>query len=189
MSNHTACEPTTVNALPDHHIVPSPFGPGHNAALLLAYLAVRDTALARRSHYFGGRFENVYLPREAIAALGPVLDFAAEQARLLCGLATRPEVGFWFNEMAPGQRTLAHTHDDSDELLSGVYYVKVPPRSGDLLLGEAPGQARVKPAEGLCVFFSPQLVHEVETNASDEVRLSIGMNFGIRAAEAPTGRD
>ena len=39
--------------------------------------------------------------------------------------------------MDAGQRTTLHHHDENDELLSAVYYIRVPENSGNLILHDA----------------------------------------------------
>ena len=109
-----------------------------------------------------------------------MLTAAQRTAETITGVAPL-SVGFWFNEMPPGYRTLPHTHDDYDELLSGVYYVTVPPRSGNLVIEGGGKPLVVEPEAGKMVFFPPDRPHEVERNESAQIRLSIGMNFGKRA--------
>ncbi len=92
------------------------------------------------------------------------------------------KLGWWFNLMQSNQRTLPHRHDDDDELLSAVYYVRVPPRSGNLVLHQAGTTTEVMPVEGNFIFFRPQALHEVTRNLSKHSRLSIGMNFGPRVS-------
>ncbi len=144
----------------------------------------RDAPDTRKTHLFGGRYENIYIAREHIPALGPVLDTAVAAAAAISGVREPLRVGFWFNAMAPGQGTTLHTHDDDDEVLSGVFYVTAPEESGDLLLGAVGAQKAVAPIESAFVFFSPTLPHAVGENRSGGLRLSIGMNFGVdREAE------
>lgn len=157
-------------------------GAGINDALWGEFRAVLGTDRVRGTHLFEGRYENLYIEAQHVPAIGPVLDAARRHAAGLIGCpVVRLSVGFWFNLMQPGQATLVHTHDDDDELLSGVYYVRVPPASGDLLLHLPDGERAIEPREGRFVFFSPRLPHAVGRNASDRPRLSIGMNFGIRS--------
>jgi len=156
-----------------------------NAGLWEQFQAVRADPALQRSHYFAGRYENIYIPAERLPALAAVLDAAQQGAehylgKPMDGLAT----GFWLNEMGPGHVTLPHHHDEDDELVSGVYYVRVPQDSGDLLLTQGEDCRRITPQEGMFVFFSPRLMHEVTRNNSAAVRLSVGMNFGVRAADA-----
>jgi hypothetical protein len=157
-----------------------------NAAILRQFAAVRDDPGLERSHLFEGRYENLYIPRRRLPALAPVL---AEAERVACHLlrcqAGELALGFWFNEMRPGHRTLAHRHDEDDELLSAVYYLSAPSDSGDLLLTQDAARTRIRPRQGMFVFFPPQVLHEVGVNHSAEVRLSIAMNFGIRRTKAP----
>jgi hypothetical protein len=63
-----------------------------------------------------------------------------------------------------------------------VYYVRVPENCGDLVLTRGVASTRIIPRQGMFVFFSPDVMHEVTENKSDETRLSIGMNFGIRSS-------
>lgn len=155
-----------------------------NPAILAAFESQQQSPVLRRTHFFAGRFENLYLPLEQVPALKSVLDFAEAMTRELLAIPDQPlRSGFWFNLMQPGHVTLPHCHDENDELLSAVYYVSVPPASGDLLL-RAPGeQVRVKPQAGRLLLFSPTLVHEVERNQSNAARLSVGINIGPADAE------
>ena len=92
-------------------------------------------------------------------------------------------VGFWFNLMQPGQITDWHTHDDLDELVSAVVYLKVPQNSGDLILKSPAQTIRLQPVSGHYVFFDPATPHAVTENLSTEHRLSIGMNFGLTSSK------
>lgn len=165
-----------------HHISELAGYPAINAEILAQYAAVRNSDEVRRSHYFGGRYENIYVNENLVPALQPVLSAARQIAgTLLSKSGPALSVGYWFNEMAPGQVTLPHRHDEDDELASAVYYVSVPPNSGELLLNHAETQTALVPRAGQFIFFAPDLLHEVTENRSDQTRLSIGMNFGIRA--------
>jgi len=152
-----------------------------NRTILAEFARLRDAPDLERSHFFAGRYENLYIPVERMPSLAPVLDAAGRgAAEYLERPGTRLDVGFWLNEMGPGHVTLPHRHDEDDELVSAVYYVKVPPDSGELILKQGCVTARVTPQAGELVFFPPEVEHEVSENRSGEMRLSIGMNFGIR---------
>jgi len=168
----------------EYYVTELPGADQVNAALLEQYRALANSPELTRSHYFEGRYENVYIPEQRLPALQPVLAAACQGA----GAFLRREhadlaVGFWFNEMGPGHRTLPHRHDEDDELASGVYYVQVPEASGELILTQGSAVTRVTPRAGMFVFFPPQVVHEVSENLSDATRLSIGMNFGVHDPE------
>ncbi len=166
-----------------------------NAAIWKQYQAVRNDPAVRKSHFFEGRYENIYIDALLVSSLGPVLTAAREGARRMLGdPAQELAVGFWFNEMHPGDVTVPHDHDEGDELLSAVYYVRVPCDSGQLLLGRGEQTVTLTPVEGRLVFFRPGVVHEVTRNLSSGVRLSIGMNFGpashqVQRPESQEGRE
>ena len=147
------------------------------------YMYLRDQAVTKKTHLFEGRYENIYIPRVSFPEIEGLLAEAQQFAQQILSLDKRPDMGFWFNEMHHGHRTLPHRHDDDDELLSGVFYLSVPQNSGDLLLGQGDEIERIKPQVGMFVFFAPSLIHEVEQNNSSEMRLSIGMNFGVRSGD------
>ena len=167
--------------LPSYHLVELPDAKHINGDLWQQYQAVRDAPDLQRSHYFEGRYENIYVPEDRLPALAPVLRAARQGAQQFLGRQVDAlACGFWINEMGPGHITLPHLHDEDDELVSAVYYVRVPENSGALLLGQGDNRRRIVPREGRFVFFSPQLMHEVTRNNSSAIRLSVGMNFGVR---------
>ncbi|WP_462320470.1 putative 2OG-Fe(II) oxygenase [Halochromatium sp.] len=149
-----------------------------------------DDDFERRSHFIGGRFENLYLQAERLPGVAEVLSFGLQQARTLLSnangswlnepiAADQPlRAGFWINAMEPGQSTSRHCHEEHDELLSGVYYVSAPAMSGDILFHEPPFETRVQPRPGLLLLFAPGLEHSVEVNRSQKRRLSIAFNIG-----------
>lgn len=98
------------------------------------------------------------------------------------------------NPMVPGQNNSPHHHPDCK--LAVVYYIKVPENSGDILLHDPRGaitwqdpQARtdvtwesfrpyhkITPVEGMLLIFPGYIIHSVETNLSNELRLSIAIS-------------
>jgi len=150
-----------------------------NRAILDVFAGLGEKDFSRRTHFFGGRFENLYLEPDRIPALAVVLRHAENCAgKILKYGPASLRSGFWLSAQGPGQSTSEHTHDELDELLSGVYYVKAPPRSGDLVLRDGCFRVRATPEAGMFLFFPPNLSHRVETNRSGEQRLSIAFNFG-----------
>ena len=148
-----------------------------NPAILAAFRALKSEQALTGSHFFGGRWENLSVSRAAAPALEPVLRQVQRCAANILGMqSAQLQTGFWFNETHPGQRTAPHSHDEFDELLSGVYYVRVPRDSGDLRLGEE--ALRIRPREGGLVFFDPALVHSVDEHRGEGMRLSVGFNVG-----------
>ncbi|MGV6859718.1 MAG: putative 2OG-Fe(II) oxygenase [bacterium] len=167
-----------------------------NTPLLKSFLDSDAGDAFRRSHYFGGRYENLYLAQDRIPEIQPVLDAALMAVSQQIGEPpAKIKAGFWFNKMLPGEETTLHSHDDLDERVSGVYYVKVPENSGNLVLlmpsdedKEDTVETVIEPAAGKLVLFSPETPHYVTRNLSHEMRLSIGMNFGTGDFSLPYAR-
>ena len=97
------------------------------------FFTLKEHSDTDKSHYFNGRFENIYPPK----ALFPELDSLLSNFKQLAEeiLKTNKQLGlsFWFNEMAPGNSTTLHTHDEDGELLSVVIYFTVPKNSGTFI--------------------------------------------------------
>jgi hypothetical protein len=92
-----------------------------NADIADAVSRIRGEDFDRRTHFVGGRFENLYLRRTRIPAVSAVLDQALVCAGIILERPTKTlRCGFWLNLKGPGQSTSEHTHDESDELLSAV---------------------------------------------------------------------
>ena len=161
------------------HIGHLPDAPDINLQILDAYRFLREEDFSRRSHFFNGRHENLYLNSERIPALSVVLAQATTFAASILQLPVQAlKRGFWLNDMGPGKTTSRHDHDENDELLSAVYYIHVPENSGNLIIHDRYSNTEVTPQAGMFVFFAPAVVHSVSINQSCENRLSIGMNFG-----------
>lgn len=150
-----------------------------NAVLCARIGLLSPDEIVLRHHYLGGRYENLYVDVDSIPEMRVILDLATAQAAdILNRLSKDLRLGWWLNIMRPGDITYPHTHDDNDELLSGVYYIDVPPRSGRLLLASGAQRIEIEPHAGRFVFFAPDLPHEVTRNESDRPRISIGFNVG-----------
>ena len=161
---HTACMPNASEI---------------NRRILSSYDLLREEDWLRRSHHFGGRYENLYLDHNRIPELKLVLEQATSYAAILLGQTESSlKRGFWLNEMKPGQSTSKHDHDEYDELLSAVYYIKTPDHSGNLIIHDKHSRTEVEPVTGMFVFFGPTVMHSVSANQSGETRLSMAMNFG-----------
>lgn len=163
------------------HIVSCPHCLAQHRAIIERLFALKDSALARKSHYFGGRYENIYLTPDDVPQINIILESAiGEAARLLDCAPADLQLRFWFNLMQQNDVTLSHTHDVNDEILSATYYLQVPPNSGRLLLRLGKALREVEPVEGNFVFFDPQIEHEVTTHAHPIPRISLGLNLGYK---------
>lgn len=157
-----------------------------------------DDESIKKTHHFNGRYENIYIGADKIPALNTLIAAVLEySAKILNQPTNALHAGLWFNVMQPGDSTTLHKHDDDDELLSAVYYVKVPQHSGTLRLGQGllptavssknvntplPPQKLIQseltPQAGMLVFFPPNMPHEVTENVSQDSRISLGINIG-----------
>jgi Rps23 Pro-64 3,4-dihydroxylase Tpa1-like proline 4-hydroxylase len=150
-----------------------------NASLCERFMVLSGTDRIRQSHHFAGRFENIYIDEADIPDIATVLNVVKQQAGQLLGIpADTLKAGFWFNAMEAGHRTTLHHHDENDELLSAVYYIRVPENSGELILHNAGKQVSIQPQAGKLVMFAPNVLHEVAANLGKGLRLSVAMNVG-----------
>ena len=111
-------------------------------------------------------------------------------------LTRKPVLGnMWANINYPGGYNRPHLHPNS--LFSGVYWIKAPEKSGNLMLyeprpgvhttmpnrkeGELPPQLwreiHYQPKAGTVVMFPAWLWHEVQPNKSNDIRISVSFNF------------
>ena len=111
-------------------------------------------------------------------------------------LNRKPVLGnMWANINYPGNSNRPHLHPNS--LFSGVYWIKTPMKSGNLMLydprpgahttmpnrkeGKLPSQLwreiHYEPKAGRCIMFPAWLWHEVQTNESNDTRISVSFNF------------
>jgi 2OG-Fe(II) oxygenase superfamily len=150
-----------------------------NASLYARFLELSGSDRIRQTHHFEGRFENIYIKEADIPDIVTVLNMVKQQAGQLLGIAANTlRAGFWFNAMEAGHRTTLHHHDENDELLSAVYYIRVPENSGELILHDDDRKVCIVPQEGKLVMFAPDVLHEVTANLGSGLRLSVGMNIG-----------
>jgi uncharacterized protein (TIGR02466 family) len=111
-------------------------------------------------------------------------------------LSRKPVCGnMWANINGPGNYNRPHLHPNS--LFSGVYWVKTPKNSGNLMLydprpgiqmtmpnrkdGKLPPEywreVHYEPKAGRCIMFPSWLWHEVKPNKSNDTRISVSFNF------------
>ena len=111
-------------------------------------------------------------------------------------LDSEPFLGnMWANINPPGGMNRAHQHPNS--LWSGVYYIKAPKNSGQLKIddprssasmvrpsqkkGEKPTrlfrETHYEPIAGRCIMFPSWLMHCVDPNNSNDIRISVSFNF------------
>ncbi len=147
-----------------------------NSSILTAFQTMSPKDYDKQTHYFHGRYENIYINEERIPQLELLISkIKNEVSKYLNADNKQIKMGFWLNVMMPGQVTSRHCHDDLDEMVSGVYYIKVPDQSGKLIL-HSDKDIEIEPQESMLILFSPALDHQVLVNNSQDIRLSIGLN-------------
>ena len=112
-------------------------------------------------------------------------------------LSREPIIGnMWANINPPGGYNRPHIHPNSH--FSGVYYIKAPQNSGDIVFNDPRSSAhmvmpdrvkdikppshlwrevRVNPLEGRLIMFPSWLWHCVDPNESNDIRISVSFNF------------
>ena len=111
-------------------------------------------------------------------------------------LDREPVLGnMWANINPPGGMNRAHQHPNS--LWSGVYYIKAPKNSGHLKIDDPRASAAMvrpnqkkgpvpprlfrethyEPVAGRCIMFPSWLMHCVDPNQSNDIRISVSFNF------------
>tara|TARA_R110002051_G_scaffold257598_1_gene316618 strand:+ start:14 stop:604 length:591 start_codon:yes stop_codon:yes gene_type:complete len=109
---------------------------------------------------------------------------------------SEPVLGnMWANINPPGGMNRAHQHPNS--LWSGVYYIKAPKGSGHLKIDDPRSSAAMirprqkdenkparlfrethyEPIAGKCIMFPSWLMHCVDPNESNDIRISVSFNF------------
>ena len=111
-------------------------------------------------------------------------------------LKSEPVLGnMWANINPPGGTNRAHQHPNS--LWSGVYYIKAPKNCGNLKIddprsvasmsrpkqkkGQLPDrllrETHYEPKAGRLIMFPAWLMHCVDSNESNDIRISVSFNF------------
>ena len=119
-----------------------------------------------------------------------------QSANEFCEIIKLPQVTLdilWININPKYSYNHPHTHPGS--VLSGVYYIKIPDQSGDLVFINPSDVAieasrnisngvcisdsmyRIRPQEDQILIFPPWTQHLVEQNLSDDDRISVSFNF------------
>ena len=135
--------------------------------------------------------EMTVLERPQVAPLREAVRLACARVLGEMGLGTqRFTLQSWINLHDRGGFNYLHMHEGS--LLSGTFYLQVPPRSGALVFrdprpgvlhstvkGPVPNghsDIRLAPSDGLLVLFPSWMEHYVEPHDGDQARICIAFN-------------
>jgi len=120
-------------------------------------------------------------PKPNLQILKSTFDFYVESAAYSVSELKNLKLKFnsimaWPNVRSPGLNIDSHAHPDTS--LALTYYVKTPENSGDLLCYMQDGEIeRIKPEPGLIVILPFYMLHEVEVNKSNDLRISISADY------------
>jgi uncharacterized protein (TIGR02466 family) len=159
--------------------------------LVLAMRAATPKPAGRTVRQGWNSVEMSVLERAELAPLRQVIRAACAAALAEMGAADRPfQLQSWINLHDRGGFNFLHMHELS--LLSGSFYLQVPPGSGDFVFrdprpgvlhgwvkGGVPnghGDVHLVPSTGLLVLFPCWLEHYVEPHEGDEPRITIAFN-------------
>lgn len=109
----------------------------------------------------------------------------------------------WVNINRTGNSNKKHTHFNNNIYLSGVYYVQVPDKSGNILFHDDRNPLHpyavdnsyfddgfehkyLTPKAGIVLYFPCWVPHSVEVNESPDDRISIGFNIRINEQTVET---
>ena len=98
----------------------------------------------------------------------------------------------WANIKESGESIEAHAHNDAS--LTATYYIRAKENSGDLVLLSTENiiddkgafvhndkselkHIHIEPEEGMLIFFPAYVVHEVQTNKSNDLRISLSTDI------------
>lgn len=117
------------------------------------------------------------------------IDFAEQNASLPPEEFPFEIRSAWLNMLPPGESISMHVHPNS--ALNATYYLNTPSNSGDIVIintqeiAENPnsGTARpltIRPKESNLIFFPGYVLHKVEPNNSNEVRISLTFDLQFK---------
>jgi uncharacterized protein (TIGR02466 family) len=170
---------------------------------VLAMRAAAPTPAGRTNRQGWNSVEMTVLERPVFAVLRGAIRAACASALAEMGQGEREfELQSWVNLHDRGGFNFLHMHEAS--LLSGSFYLKVPPGSGAFVFrdprpgvlhgavkgGVPNGHADVHltPSAGLLILFPCWMEHYVEPHGSDEPRITLAFNANAPEREHPVAR-
>lgn len=170
---------------------------------VLALRAASPTPAGRTNRQGWNSQDMTLLERPVFAALRSAVRAACASALAEMGQGEREfELQSWANLHDRGGFNFLHLHEGS--LLSGSFYLQVPPGSGEFVFrdprpgvihgyvkgGVPNGHADVHltPSAGLLLLFPCWMEHYVEPHGNDEPRITIAFNANAPEGERPGKR-
>ena len=142
------------------------------------------------THFINNRWENIYINPQKIPSVLPLLSKIISEAIKEYRARLKPHqtlviphelLGyekneFWFNSALPGESTGVHNHNGK-AIISGVYYLQVPEKSGNVVfIHENKEELEIPAKPGKLIFFPAGLDHYVKGNKGSGKRISMSFN-------------
>ena len=142
------------------------------------------------THFINNRWENIYINPQKIPSVLPLLSKIISEAIKEYHHRLKPHqtlviphelLGyekneFWFNSALPGEYTGVHNHNGK-AIISGVYYLQVPEKSGNVIfIHENKEELEIPAKPGKLIFFPAGLDHYVNENKGSVKRISMSFN-------------
>ena len=124
------------------------------------------------THFINNRWENIYINPQNIPSILPLLSeihsiaietfhtkLAPHQTLVIPHeLLGYEKNEFWFNSALPGESTGSHNHNGK-AIISGVYYLQVPEKSGNVIfIHENKEELEIAAKPGKLIFFPSELI-------------------------------
>ncbi len=150
--------------------------------------------IGRKSSVNGFQSNEIYNSDDIVIPLfNQISNIVNTNCKQIIGLV-EVELGYyWININGRGSYNEKHHHMGSkpnskkQSILSGVFYLNVPEGdSGNIIFTNKDGSdSSIHPVNGDLLLFSPSMIHRVETNNTNEERISLAFNY-IKSSKQQT---
>ena len=148
----------------------------------LADVCIKNYSKRKSNKNYASRSEDIVMPvNKSVKKIAKELSLAHQKH---FGKRLNILQDHWAQVHFKNESTQFHYHLGSDVDMVGVYYVKVPPNSGDLILRYKKHELDrsewiFSPKENGFIMFEPGMVHGVSPNKNEKPRICISMNFNL----------
>ena len=142
--------------------------------------------IGRKSSVNGFQTKEIYEVDDILIPLfNQISDIAYTNCKEIVGL-TELQLGYyWININGNGSYNEKHHHmgikpnSKKQSILSGVFFLNIPDGdSGNIVFSvKDKSEVSIKPENGDLLLFPPAMIHRVESNNTNEERISIAFNY------------
>lgn len=142
--------------------------------------------VGRKSSVNGFQTKEIYDVDDILIPLfNQISNIAYTNCKDIIGLMELQLGYYWININGNGSYNEKHHHMGSNpnskkqSILSGVFYLNIPyGDSGNIVFSvKDKSEVSIKPENGDLLLFSPAMIHRVESNNTNEERISIAFNY------------